>query len=153
STGVTSAYKVGDRVFHQKFGNGNVVRVEGNKLTIAFDKAGEQHVGDRFVERGGGPEKSKRSSHLREKRAAPGPLSPLKRLLRRCHSLRRRRAPFHPEAYAAVLNAPRHTPVRASALRDHAYAHRPKYDQSHERRNDVEDCCHVEHRMPAAGRR
>jgi len=29
-----------DRVFHQKFGNGNVVVVDGNKLTIAFDKAG-----------------------------------------------------------------------------------------------------------------
>jgi DNA helicase-2/ATP-dependent DNA helicase PcrA len=45
-----SAYKVGDRVFHLKFGNGNVVRVEGNKLTIAFDKAGEKKVVDRFVE-------------------------------------------------------------------------------------------------------
>jgi hypothetical protein len=32
-TGVTSAYKVGDRVFHLKFGNSNVVRVDGNKLT------------------------------------------------------------------------------------------------------------------------
>jgi len=31
----------GDRVFHLKFGNGNVVAVDGNKLTIAFDKAGE----------------------------------------------------------------------------------------------------------------
>ncbi len=51
STGVTSAYKVGDRVFHQKFGNGNVVQVEGNKLTIAFDRAGEKKVVDRFVER------------------------------------------------------------------------------------------------------
>jgi DNA helicase-2/ATP-dependent DNA helicase PcrA len=51
STGVTSAYKVGDRVFHLKFGNGNVVQVEGNKLTIAFDKAGEKKVVDSFVER------------------------------------------------------------------------------------------------------
>jgi DNA helicase II / ATP-dependent DNA helicase PcrA len=49
STGVTSAYKVGDRVFHQKFGNGNVVQVEGNKLTIAFDKAGQKKVVDSFV--------------------------------------------------------------------------------------------------------
>jgi DNA helicase II / ATP-dependent DNA helicase PcrA len=38
-------------VFHQKFGNGNVVQVEGNKLTIAFDRAGEKKVVDRFVER------------------------------------------------------------------------------------------------------
>jgi DNA helicase II / ATP-dependent DNA helicase PcrA len=51
STGVTSAYKVGDRVFHMKFGNGNVIEVEGNKLTIAFDKAGEKKVVDRFVEK------------------------------------------------------------------------------------------------------
>ena len=43
---------VGDRVFHQKFGNGNVVGVDGNKLTIAFDKAGEKRVVDSFVERG-----------------------------------------------------------------------------------------------------
>jgi ATP-dependent DNA helicase UvrD/PcrA len=51
STGVTSAYKVGDRVFHQKFGNGNVRQVEGNKLTIAFDRAGEKKVVDSFVQK------------------------------------------------------------------------------------------------------
>jgi DNA helicase II / ATP-dependent DNA helicase PcrA len=51
STGTVSAYAIGDRVFHQKFGNGNVVQVEGNKLTIAFDKAGEKKVVDSFVER------------------------------------------------------------------------------------------------------
>ena len=44
-------FSVGDRVFHQKFGNGNVVVVDGNKLTIAFDKAGEKRVVDSFVER------------------------------------------------------------------------------------------------------
>src|SRR5262249_26194455 len=41
STGTVSSFAVGERVFHQKFGNGNVVAVDGNKLTIAFDKAGE----------------------------------------------------------------------------------------------------------------
>jgi DNA helicase II / ATP-dependent DNA helicase PcrA len=51
STGVVSAYKAGDRVFHQKFGNGNVVQVEGNKLTIQFDRAGEKKVVDSFVQR------------------------------------------------------------------------------------------------------
>jgi DNA helicase-2/ATP-dependent DNA helicase PcrA len=51
STGTVSAYAIGDRVFHQKFGNGNVVQVEGNKLTIVFDKAGEKKVVDSFVER------------------------------------------------------------------------------------------------------
>ena len=51
STGATSSFAVGERVFHQKFGNGNVVVVDGNKLTIAFDKAGEKRVVDSFVER------------------------------------------------------------------------------------------------------
>jgi DNA helicase-2/ATP-dependent DNA helicase PcrA len=51
STGVSSAFRNGDRVFHIKFGNGNVVAVDGNKLTIQFDKAGEKRVVDSFVER------------------------------------------------------------------------------------------------------
>ncbi len=51
STGTISTFAVGDRVFHQKFGNGNVVGVDGNKLTIAFDKAGEKRVVDSFVDR------------------------------------------------------------------------------------------------------
>jgi DNA helicase II / ATP-dependent DNA helicase PcrA len=51
STGTVSAFSRGDRVFHQKFGNGNVVAVDGNKLTIQFDKAGEKRVVDSFVER------------------------------------------------------------------------------------------------------
>ena len=51
STGTVSTFTVGERVFHQKFGNGNVVAVDGNKLTIAFDKAGEKRVVDGFVER------------------------------------------------------------------------------------------------------
>jgi DNA helicase-2/ATP-dependent DNA helicase PcrA len=44
-----SPFKVGDRVFHQKFGNGNVASVEGNKLTIDFDRAGQKRVLDGFV--------------------------------------------------------------------------------------------------------
>jgi DNA helicase II / ATP-dependent DNA helicase PcrA len=51
STGTVSAYSIGDRVFHQKFGNGNVTAIDGNKLTIQFDKAGEKRVVDSFVER------------------------------------------------------------------------------------------------------
>jgi DNA helicase-2/ATP-dependent DNA helicase PcrA len=51
STGTVSDFAVGDRVFHQKFGNGNVTAIDGNKLTIAFDKAGEKRVVDSFVER------------------------------------------------------------------------------------------------------
>ena len=51
STGTTSEFTLADRVFHQKFGYGNVVKIDGNKLTIAFDKAGEKKVVDSFVER------------------------------------------------------------------------------------------------------
>jgi ATP-dependent DNA helicase UvrD/PcrA len=51
STGTTSAFTLGDRVFHQKFGNGNITAIDGNKLTIAFDKAGQKRVVDSFVER------------------------------------------------------------------------------------------------------
>jgi DNA helicase-2/ATP-dependent DNA helicase PcrA len=51
STGPASPYGVGERVFHQKFGYGDIVSVEGNKLTVAFDKAGEKRVVDSFVER------------------------------------------------------------------------------------------------------
>ncbi|MCM2438164.1 UvrD-helicase domain-containing protein [Agrobacterium vitis] len=46
-----SKFTVGDRVFHIKFGNGNVSVVEGNKLTIDFDRAGQKRVLDGFVER------------------------------------------------------------------------------------------------------
>ncbi|MDP3899239.1 MAG: UvrD-helicase domain-containing protein [Mesorhizobium sp.] len=44
-----SPFTVGDRVFHQKFGNGNVAAIDGNKLTIDFDKAGQKRVLDGFV--------------------------------------------------------------------------------------------------------
>ena len=39
-----SAFALGDRVFHQKFGYGAVVSVEGDKLGVSFDKAGPKHV-------------------------------------------------------------------------------------------------------------
>jgi len=51
STGTTSEFALSDRVFHQKFGYGHVVKIDGNKLTIAFEKAGEKKVVDSFVER------------------------------------------------------------------------------------------------------
>jgi DNA helicase-2/ATP-dependent DNA helicase PcrA len=37
-------------VFHLKFGYGDVVSAEGNKLTVQFDKAGEKKVVDSFVQ-------------------------------------------------------------------------------------------------------
>ena len=51
ATSEPSAFSVGDRVFHQKFGNGNIAAVDGNKLTIDFDRAGQKRVLDGFVER------------------------------------------------------------------------------------------------------
>ena len=39
----------GARVFHQKFGYGRINAVDGNKLDIAFDKAGAKKVIDSFV--------------------------------------------------------------------------------------------------------
>jgi len=44
-------FAAGDRIFHQKFGAGTVRAVEGNKLAIAFDKAGDKMVIDSFVEK------------------------------------------------------------------------------------------------------
>ncbi len=48
-----SRFTVGDRVFHMKFGNGNIASIEGNKLTIDFDRAGQKRVLDGFVEKAG----------------------------------------------------------------------------------------------------
>ena len=43
-------YRSGDRVFHQKFGYGQVLSVDGDRLQVAFDKAGTKKVIDSFVE-------------------------------------------------------------------------------------------------------
>jgi DNA helicase-2/ATP-dependent DNA helicase PcrA len=51
STGANSEFSLDDRVFHQKFGYGQVVKIDGNKLTIAFEKAGQKKVVDSFVVR------------------------------------------------------------------------------------------------------
>ena len=45
-----SAFKIGERVFHQKFGYGSIKTIEGNKLTIEFEKAGQKKVIASFVE-------------------------------------------------------------------------------------------------------
>ena len=44
-----SSFVVGQRVFHQKFGYGAVVGIEGDKLEIAFEKAGTKKVVSRFI--------------------------------------------------------------------------------------------------------
>ena len=48
-----SGFTKGQRVFHQKFGYGSVRVIEGNKLTVEFEKAGEKKVIDTFVEKAG----------------------------------------------------------------------------------------------------
>ncbi|MCK0102015.1 UvrD-helicase domain-containing protein [Pseudohalocynthiibacter sp. F2068] len=44
-----SVFRQGDRIFHQKFGYGTVMGIEGDKLDIEFDKAGSKKVIARFV--------------------------------------------------------------------------------------------------------
>jgi DNA helicase-2/ATP-dependent DNA helicase PcrA len=46
-----AGYAAGERVFHQKFGYGRIAEVDGNKLTVDFDKAGRKRVVDGFVAR------------------------------------------------------------------------------------------------------
>jgi DNA helicase-2/ATP-dependent DNA helicase PcrA len=48
STAVSS-YVIGDRVFHQKFGYGEVMGIEGDKLDIEFDSAGSKKIVARWV--------------------------------------------------------------------------------------------------------
>ncbi|SES14759.1 DNA helicase-2 / ATP-dependent DNA helicase PcrA [Tranquillimonas rosea] len=44
-----SSFSEGDRVFHRKFGYGEVQGVEGDKLDIAFEKSGNKKVVAKFV--------------------------------------------------------------------------------------------------------
>jgi len=44
-----SPHLVGDRVFHQKFGNGTIAEINKNKLEVDFDIAGRKRVMDTFV--------------------------------------------------------------------------------------------------------
>ena len=44
-----SAFALGERVFHQKFGYGSVTGIEGDKLHVIFDKAGVKNVVGRYV--------------------------------------------------------------------------------------------------------
>ncbi len=52
STAKSSAYAVGARVFHNKFGYGSVTAADGNKLTVQFDDAGQRKVVDDFLQPG-----------------------------------------------------------------------------------------------------
>ncbi len=48
----SSSFAKGVRVFHVKFGTGTVAAVDGNKLTVDFDKAGRKMVLESFVQAG-----------------------------------------------------------------------------------------------------
>jgi DNA helicase-2/ATP-dependent DNA helicase PcrA len=50
--GDKSAFGLGERVFHLKFGYGAITDIEGNKLTIDFEKAGRKKVLESFVKKG-----------------------------------------------------------------------------------------------------
>jgi DNA helicase II / ATP-dependent DNA helicase PcrA len=52
SAGPPSRFKPEARVFHIKFGPGTVAAVDGNKLTVDFDKAGRKMVLESFVQEG-----------------------------------------------------------------------------------------------------
>lgn len=44
-----SVFAIGERIFHVKFGYGIVEDIDGNKLLIMFEKAGEKRVMDHFI--------------------------------------------------------------------------------------------------------
>lgn len=44
-----SSFTLGERVFHQKFGYGAVIGIEGDKLEIDFEKAGTKKVVAKFL--------------------------------------------------------------------------------------------------------
>ena len=45
----SSVFVIGDRVFHQKFGYGEIQNIEGDKLQIDFEKAGNKKVVSKFI--------------------------------------------------------------------------------------------------------
>ena len=45
-----SSFGLGDRVFHLKFGYGEVMNIEGDKLDIEFDKAGSKKVVAQYIQ-------------------------------------------------------------------------------------------------------
>jgi DNA helicase-2/ATP-dependent DNA helicase PcrA len=45
----TSSFTMGERVFNQKFGYGAIIGIDGDKLEVAFEKAGNKKVVARFL--------------------------------------------------------------------------------------------------------
>ncbi len=52
STRQVSEFKIGDRVFHEKFGYGLVAQVDGNKITVDFETSGQKKLIDSFLDKG-----------------------------------------------------------------------------------------------------
>ncbi len=48
---VDGEFSSGMRVFHDKFGNGTIVHIDGSKLDINFDQVGQKRVMDSFVQK------------------------------------------------------------------------------------------------------
>ncbi|NCO03798.1 MAG: UvrD-helicase domain-containing protein [Alphaproteobacteria bacterium] len=44
-----SGFSMGTRVFHEKFGYGKIIHIDGQKLDVAFEKSGQKRVMDSFV--------------------------------------------------------------------------------------------------------
>ncbi len=49
SSGDAGGFSCGDRIFHDKFGYGHIAEIDGNKLTVDFDKTGRKRVVASFV--------------------------------------------------------------------------------------------------------
>jgi DNA helicase-2/ATP-dependent DNA helicase PcrA len=45
------AFTTGDRVFHDKFGYGKIIHIDGSKLDIHFEQAGAKRLMDSFVKK------------------------------------------------------------------------------------------------------
>jgi len=50
----SGSFVIGERIFHNKFGYGRIAVIDGEKLTVDFDKAGRKRVLDGFVEKASG---------------------------------------------------------------------------------------------------
>ncbi len=51
SSGPAADFEIGDRVFHEKFGYGEIMEVEGTKVIVEFDKAGEKKLVASFLKK------------------------------------------------------------------------------------------------------
>jgi DNA helicase-2/ATP-dependent DNA helicase PcrA len=51
SSGPSVEFEIGERVFHDKFGYGEIMEVEGTKVTVEFDKAGEKKLVASFLKK------------------------------------------------------------------------------------------------------